>query len=244
MKYLLIVYLLSVCWFSQAQEAKAKPCPCENDLNEAFEARLKGKVYKRLFGLVGTEFYTSTYLKGDIFLENGEVAVDQFIRYNGRIDGLVLVPPYSREIQLDNYFIKSFSLKDYKDGVNLYFSKINVAKEFSKDSVQVFGQILYQNKLSLYAFRQYSYQYDVIENKGNKQIASPFYGPSFIYYFILPGGKAIGFRKFKKGDIYAIFPDRKDEIKKLFRENHQRRFKTEDNLIKITELLNKIINTN
>jgi hypothetical protein len=239
MRYLLIFYLLSVSWFTQAQEVK--PCPCENDLNETFEARLKGKVYMRLSGLTGTEFYTPTYLKGDIFLENGEVAVDQFIRYNGRIDGLVLVPPYSREIQLDKYFIKSFSLKNYKDGVNLYFSKITVAKEFSKDSVQIFGQILYQNRLSLYAFRRYIYQYDVLEHKGNKQIANPFYGPSFIYYFILPGGKTIGFKKFKKRDIYAIFPDRKDEIKRLFRENHQRKFKTEDNLIKITELLNTII---
>jgi hypothetical protein len=238
MKYLTIIYLLLFVQAVHGQDTK--PCPCNDELTESFETRLNGKVYQRLPGLVGSEFYTRTYVKGDIFLENGEIAVDQLIRYNGRIDGVLLLPPLSREILLDNYFIKGFCIKDFKGIPKICFSKIKVIKELSNDSIQVFAQMLYQNKLSLYAFRRYVYQGDVIEYVLNKQVSRKSFGPSFVYYFQLPNHKTIGFKKFKRKDLYELFPERKEAMKKLFRENHQRKFKNESDLVRITEILNSI----
>ena len=239
MKYLMVICLLVFVMEAYGQDNK--PCPCNNELTESFETRLKGQVYHRLPGMIGTEFYTPTFVKGDIFLENGDIAVDQQIRYNGRIDGLLLLPQFSREILLDNYFIKGFCLKDFKEIPKICFNKIKVIKEFSNDSIQVFAQMLYQNKLSLYAFRRYVYQGDVIEYVLNKHVSRKSFGPSFVYYFQLSNHKTIGFKKFKRKNLYALFPERKEAMKKLFRENHQRKFNNESDLVRITEILNSIM---
>jgi len=240
-KYLAIIYLLFVELTIHAQDAK--PCPCNNELNNAFETKLNGEVYRRMPGLVGTEFFNLSYLNGDIYLENGEVSENQKIRYNGRIDGLLLLPPNSsKEILLDNYFIKGFSLKDFRGIPKIDFTKIRIANLLGPDSIQVFAQVLYRNKLSLYAYRRYVFEQEVIDNVGDKRVARQLYVPSFIYYFQLPDHKTIGFKSFKKRDLYKLFPGNKDLMRKLFREKHQRRFRNEDDLIRITEILNSLYN--
>jgi hypothetical protein len=240
-KYSAIIYLLFIGLSLKAQDTAT--CPCQKELSEAFETGLKGQVYTGLPGMVGTEFFNQSYVNGDIILEHGEVVKNQQIRYNGRIDGVLLLPPHSSlEILLDKYFIKGFCLKNFMGKAPLCFSKIKVINGLGGDSIQIFGQILYHNKLSLYAYRQYVYQQDVLEDIGNTKIAKKQYGPSFIYYFQLPNGKTIGFKKFKKRDLYKVFPQNKELMKKLFKENHQRRFRNEDDLVRITEILNSFYN--
>jgi hypothetical protein len=238
MKYLIVICLSMS--FIAAHGQDTKPCPCNNELTESFEPNLKGKVYLGLVSIVGTEFYTPSFVKGDIFLENGETAVDHQIRYNGRVNGLVLLTN-GRQILLDNYFIQGFCLKDVMGLPKICFRKIKMVKEFSNDSIQIFAQILYQNKLSLYAFRRYGDKGEVIKHVGKTQVSKRSFGPSFVYYFQLPNHKTIGFKKFKRKDLYELFPERKEVMKQLFRENHQRRFKNESDLVRITEILNKMI---
>jgi hypothetical protein len=191
--------------------------------------------------LVETEFFNPEYVIGDIYLEDGQVAFDERIRYNGRIDDLLLLPPgTSHEIVLDKYFIKAFSWKDYNDTSIIYFSKIKVPGENSNDIIVIYGQVLCKNKLSLYAFRRYIHIEDVNEHVNGDLIAHSKYGPSFIYYFKLPDSKTIGFKILKERNLYTLFPDKKDALKQLFREHHQHRFKKETDLVKITALLNSL----
>jgi hypothetical protein len=238
MKYLIVICLLMFVMATYGQDTK--PCPCNNELTESFETRLQGKIYVGLATIVGTEFYTPSFVKGDIFLENGKIAVDQQIRYNGRIDGLILL--HGRQILLDKYFIKEFCFKDVMGLPKICFGKIKVVKDFSNDTINVFAQILYKNKLSLYAYRRYVDKEEVIEYVSNRRVSKRSFGPSFIYYFQFPNHKTIGFKKFKKRDLFHLFPDKKDAMRKLFREKHQHRFKSEADLIQITALLNEMIN--
>ena len=239
MKYLQIICFILVSLTLDAQIKQQFACNIE--LNTAFPANLRGSDYTDLPGLVGIEFFNTEYVIGDIYLEDGHVAYDERIRYNGRIDGLLLLTPRSGdEIVLDKYFIRAFSCKSVKDTSTIYFSKIKVLKEYSSDTIDIYGQVLYQNKLSLYAFRRYTYKEDVNENVNGELIAHSKYGPSFIYYFKLPNNKTIGFTTLKKRNLYTLFPDNKDTMKQLLREHHQRRFKKENDLVKITALLNSL----
>ena len=239
MKYLIIIGLLFIEIVVRAQDTTI--CPCQKELNEAFTPSLKGRTYRGLPGLVGTEFFNQSYEKGDIILEQGEVVKDQQIRYNGRIDEVILLPPQSsKEILLDKYFIKGFCLRDFNGTPNVCFTKIKIIKGLEGDSTTIFGQILYHSKLSLYAYRQYIFKQDILDIIENMRVAKKEFGPSFRYYFQLPNGKTIGFKKFKKRDLYLLFPEKKELMKKLFKEKHQRRFRKEEDLIKITETLNSL----
>lgn len=236
MKNLFIFCLLIITISLKAQD---KPCPCENELDEAFDAKLKGQVYQGIPGLIGEEFYNQKHANGDIYLEDGQIAYDQKIRYNGRIDGLLLLPKNSpNEIMLDKFFIKGFSFKNYIENDTLFFTKIMVIKEFSTDSTEIFGQALYQHRLSLFVHRRYIYVHDVNEHLGDKLVARKLFAPSYVYYFKLPNNRTIGFRSFRKRQLYKLFPENKELMKKLFREKHQRRFRKEEDLIRIADVLN------
>lgn len=241
MKYLIFIQLFCIGLTVRAQDSTI--CPCQKELSQAFTPGLKGQVYRGIPGMVGTEFFNQAYLKGDIMLEQGEVVKDQMIRYNGRIDGVLMLPPQSSaEILLDKFFIKGFCLKEFDGNFNVCFSKIRVVKEFSSDSTLIFAQVLYHSKLSLYAYRQYVYTEDVMVDVGNSRIAKKQFDPMFIYYFQLPNGRTIGFKSFKKRDLYKLFPGNKELMKKLFREKHQRHFRNENDLVSITEILNSLYN--
>ena len=243
MKYFLVFCLLLLPSLNRAQDTLH--CILPNEYNEVFGAKLKGQVYTGMAGLIGDEFFNENYVKGDVFLENGEVANNQLLRYNGRVDGVLLFPEPSMggtEILLDKYFVKGFCLKNINGNSNICFTKIKIANEFSSDSSQVYGQVLYRNKLSLYSYRRYAFIEEVQGYSGNEQIAFKKYGPSFIYYFQLPNGNTIGFKKFKKRNLYALFPGKKKTLRKLFRDNHMRRFRDEQDLVKVSEILNSMYN--
>jgi hypothetical protein len=236
MRELFIIMALTI--LSASAVAQDSPCLCENLESETFEPKLMGELFVYQAGLIGTEFFNIDYAKGDIVLQNGEMVHDKRLRYNGRVDGLLMLSSNDQEILLDKYFIKEFSFN------NCTFRKIKVIKDFNSDTSEVYGQILYENKLSLYVFRQCVFNQDVLTYVSNHQISKQSFHPLPIFYFQLPNHKTIGFKKFKKRDLFHLFPDKKDAMRKLFREKHQHRFKSEADLIQITALLNEMINAN
>ncbi len=233
MKYFLILWLL-IPSFVEAQDSINCKLPLE--YNEIFDAKLKGQMYIGALNIIGIEFYNESYVPGNVYLENGEVATNQQLRYNGRIDGLLLNPAGSSlEILLDNYFIKGFCLQLQSNGKCFSFQKIQIA-----DSLQVFAQELYAGKLSLYVYRRYSLEETIVQVVEGAAAEKKLYKPSFVYYFKLPNNSTIGFKRFKKRDLYKLFPDNKALMRKIFREKHQRRFKDEADLTRITELLSSL----
>lgn len=240
MRNLLLVLTLFVPIYLNAQD---KPCPCNSELGVAFEAQLKGSAYKGMPDLVGEEFFNKEYTAGDIYLEDGQVSYDQKIRYNGRIDGLLMLPQnHLREIALDKIFIKGFSLKNIAGNGSLYFKKIKVAGVLKNDSVEIFGQELYRGKMSLYVHRRYVFENEVEQYLGERRVFRRLFVPSYVYYFKLPNNTSIGFISFRKKQLYKLFPSDKEMMKRLFREKHQHKFKTEEDIIAITEILNEMFN--
>ena len=237
-KYL-VLFCLSML-FVDALAQDSISCGCINQPG-SIPINLKGEVYVRLPEFTGFEFFNPNYVEGDVYLEDGEIVPKQLLKYNGRIDGLLTSPPHvGHEILLDNYFIKGFTLKLDNAKPSVKFSKIRIKEEFVSDSVKVFAQELYLGKLSLFAYRKFKYEGDVYKAIGNMTISKQEFGPSFVYYFQLPNNKTIGFTSFKKRDLYKLFPENKDLIKRIFKEKHQHRFKDEDDLITITKILSPL----
>jgi hypothetical protein len=239
MRAVFMIFFIAIAILVRAQDINL--CSCDSTYDKNFKVNLKGQVFMTKPGIAGKEYFIPAYLQGTIFLTDGTLAEDVQIRYNGRIDGLLLLPYNSgKEILLDKYFINEFWLKNDKDNSILDFKKIYVTKDLSNDSVEIFGQTLFQDKLSLFVLRRYVHQKDIMEHINNSQISIEFYGPSFIYYYQLPNHRTIAFKSFKKKDFYKLFPDDKEMMKKLFKQQHQKRFKNEEDLIKITKLLNSL----
>lgn len=239
MKYIFIFYLTLFSIIARAQDSLT--CALPKDYNYVFDANLAGETYTRSFGLVGREFFFENYLVGDVFLENGGVAHNQMLKYNGRIDGLLLYSSKNKsEILLDSYFIKGFCLKDQNSNSSYMFNKIKIVSDFTEDSIQVFAHELYTGKLSLYAYRRFVFDEEVIENITGSKVAKKSFKPSYVYYFKLPNSKTIGFKRFRKRDLYKLFPENKELMRRIFKDKHQRRFKNEEDLTKITELLNPL----
>jgi len=236
----MVIYLFLFSFKVDSQDVKLGNCL--DEYSNSIEPELKGQVYKGLAGLLGDEFFNPSYLKGDIFLSNGQIAYGQYLRYNGRIDELLLLrPETSHQILLDKYFIQGFCLKKTDSSVQIFFDKISVIKELGADSSQIFAQVLYRNKLSLYAFRRFlNNQHILVRLNSGEEVLQNSYAASFIYYFKLPNGQTIGFKSLKGRDLYKLFPGNKELIKKFFKEKHQRRFNTEEDLIRITKLLNTL----
>jgi hypothetical protein len=219
-----------------------KPCFCDNENKDAFESNLSGEIYYAQPGLLGNEFFNGNYLNGDVVLTTGDTIANKALRYNGRIDGLLFLPSNSsHEILLDHAFVKAFSLKIQPDHPAAIFRKIKINKEMSSDSTDVFGQLLFQDKLSLYAFRRSIHTEDVIMNVGDMRVSKERYDFSPIYYFQLSNHRTIGFKKFRKRELYKLFPANKELMKRLFKEKHQRRFRNEDDLVRIAGILNEVV---
>jgi hypothetical protein len=60
------------------------------------------------------------------------------------------------------------------------------------------------------------------------------------YYFKFPDNKTSGFRRISKRNILKPFPEKKDQVINLLSAAKQHKFKTEEDLIQVAELLNRI----
>lgn len=234
--YIFFIFFLFLLVKGFAQDHK--PCLCDSAYSRFFEPKLSGEVYYPMPGILGKESFIESYLPGSIELEDGSIVSGKSLKYNGRIDGLLLLPPLSsNEILLDKYFIKGFCFTNEKE---YCFKKIMVKKEGYSDSTEIFAQVLTVSNLSLYCYRRYVHKEDELFYIDNKMVSRPKYEESPVYYFVLPNNKSIGFKSFRKRHLYRIFPDNKELMKKLFRENHQHRFRQEEDLIKITTILSSM----
>jgi hypothetical protein len=237
-----ISFTILFCWimgttFGQNQNS----CHCDSLLGKLMEPRLTGENYIKPLPSSVSQFFTDDWLLGTLQLTNDLTVENQYFRYNGFIDHLIWMNDDFKLIRLDNDPIRSFCLADkYIQNKRFCFEKIKLPKDLVTDSVMVFAQVLYKNLLSLYVQRKVVLT-GVEERKQDKFIVDS-YEKRNIYYF--KNGEHIykGFRKISKKSVFKTFPERKDDIEKLFRSEKQNRVRTEEDLIRFAARLNGIFN--
>ncbi|MDP4209882.1 MAG: hypothetical protein Q8928_13805 [Bacteroidota bacterium] len=239
MKYLLVIIQLVFVSFN-ALSQNHKPCPCDLAADSVFSPKLIGTVYYQLFGIIGTEFFNKAYVRGNIVLTNDDTARNINMRYNGRIDGLLYWPQKSgSEILLDKSYIKEFSLEYPSENSKSVFQRMKIVISLTNDSSEHFCQRLYLGNLSLFAYRQCVLAQIVNEYVGKSLVAKSLYEPKIIYYFKLPNNRTIGFKRLNRRSLSSIFPKDKELLKSVLKKLHQRRFRKEEDFIKLASALNQ-----
>lgn len=213
---------------------------CDAVLNQLNEPKLIGDLYQSPLPMssVGSQFLFDDWQNGDVYLFNKSIVRNKDLKYNAYFDRLIWLTPLDhQQVQIDNDYIEGFCLYD-KSGVTRCFRKVPVKYDLAFDSVSVFGEVLYENSISLFVCRK------VVVDESEVTSADSYrdtYKLSSLYLYKLKNGRTIGFRRYKKRDIIALFPDKKERIIAKLRELKQHRLRTEADLIEITKVLNEVL---
>jgi hypothetical protein len=236
LKYVFLAIVFLPVMIVQGQETTS----CDAVLDQLNESKLIGDYYQAPLPMssVGSQFLIDDWLNGDIYLSNKSIVRNKTIKYNAYHDRLIWHTPIGhQQVKLDKDYIEGFCLKG-KSGETRCFKKIPVKYDLAFDSVTVFGEELYQNRISLFAYRKVVISgYEVALTDYYRDV----YELSTLYLFKLENGKTIGFKRYKKKDIITLFPDKKEMIIAKLKELKQHRFRTEADLINITKVLNEVL---
>jgi hypothetical protein len=231
------------CWIlGTAFGQNPSSCHCDSILEKLMEPRLTGENYIKPIPSSVSQFFTDDWLKGTIQLTNDLTVENQYFRYNGYIDHLIWINDDYKQIRLDNDPIRSFCLADkYNPGKSYCFERIKISNETATDSVKIFAQVLYKNLLSLYVQRKVVLT--GIEERKQDRFIIDSYEKRNIYFFRLGEQMKQGFRKISKTTVLKTFPERKEDVEKLFRSEKPNRVRTEEDLIRFAARLNEMFNS-
>jgi hypothetical protein len=233
------IFILTVLLLNSIAAQDNKPCGCNDELS--FEPKLVGHVFILPQGLNSKTFISELPFASDVYLVQNEKVTNVNLTYNGYLDELIWQEPNKlKMVQLDKELITGFRVYKFNSDTNVLFEQIHIKKIFLTDSAHVFAQLLLQNKVSLFAYHTiYISEVEKLTYK-EKIFYKNIFKPKTIYFFKLSNNKTIGFEKFRKKHLYALFPDKKEAMSQKFKEFKQRRFRTEDDLVQITKILNQL----
>jgi hypothetical protein len=226
-----------------AQSLKGQPnnlCDCAESVN--YQPNLSGELFVTSLPVDESTYFSKKWLIGNIFLSNGEVAGNKTIRYNGLLDELFWLEPKSKSIiKLDKGSITRFHFRNFEGDTSVYFKKIKVKRDIISDSSEIFGQEIYNGKLSLFVLHTFFIQRREIFYKKGIPYQKTFYEEESIYYFRFLDNKTVGFKSLGRKSLYAMFPDDKDQIKKFCRKSKLGKFKKNSELISLTQFLGTLV---
>jgi len=205
------------------------------------ETLLSGELFTPAVAVDIATYFNYDWLPGDIFLTDGRVVRNQNIRYNGLLDELFWLEPKSNlSILLDKEAINQFHFLNFLGDTTVYFRKLIVKRDILNDSIDIFGQQLFAGNLSLFVFHSFYFLKAQAVAVEKRLILKDVYREDPVYYIKFPDNRVIGFKRFNRKNVYAIMPDKEDEIRKFFREKQTGKFQTNQEIIWLVQFLNSI----
>ena len=190
----------------------------------------------------GEPYFYKNWVKGDILLTNGVTIYNENIKYNGLLDQLIWLNPYSSgKIIIDKLSVTDFWLKNV-EGVTTHFKRIKVDQPTFGYSSDIFVQVAVEGKISLYIQRKV-----LVFGSENYYLDSKLFSIDLVesnplYYIKLPSNRYCAMTDIRRRAFLKLFPDQKKVIDKAIKTNHLN-FKNEDSFTKIIEMLNKEVFT-
>jgi hypothetical protein len=216
-------------------------CPDINDLTS--EPQLSGELYtSSSFQPDIVTWFNREWLRGDIFLKDGGILRNKNIRYNSMLDELFCLEPESNQIlKLDKEAIQQFHFYNFQGDTSVYFKKFRIKKDLSVDSADVFVQELYHGNLSLYIIRSFYFDHREVVRINNNYILKDIYKEEPVYYLQYSTDKIIELKVFTRKSLFALFPQKKDQVRNFFRQISTFRIKSEPELKRLMEVLDTAI---
>jgi hypothetical protein len=208
-----------------------------------YDPRLSGELFTSSMSVDESTYFSKVWLIGDIFLSNGEIVRNKLIRYNGLLDELFWLDHKSNNIiKLDKSSIMRFHFINFQGDTSVYFRKIKVKPDVIADSSEVFGQEIYNGRLSLFILHTFFITRREHFYKEGVPYQKSIYEEEPVYYFRFTNNKSVGIKNLNRKNLYTVFPVYKNQIKKFYRQNKQGEFRNNSELIRLTRFLCTLVN--
>lgn len=199
-----------------------------------------------LFNFTGpidnTTWFNKEWLLADVFLSNGEIARNRYIKYSGLLDELLWLEPESDIIvKLDKSAILQFHFLNYHGDTSIYFRRLNVKRDLVPDSTEIFGEEIYRGKLSLYVLHTFFIERREISAKNGVYFQNDIYTEVPIYYFRFMNNKTVGMKSLNRKNLYVIAPEKKEEIDLYYKQNKPGKSFNRSELISLTQFLSSVV---
>ena len=208
-----------------------------SDTDSIYSPRLTGETFIDLKKYTGNQYIQEDWVEADMLLSTGETAYKSKIKYNGLLDEVIWINPYSlRKIKVDKQQISEFWFKN-SQGESIHFKKIRVDNPTTNEKTDIFAEVAVEGKVSLYIQRKITKIGQ--ENRFNEDKLYTFdvIGPKPAYYIKLPSNRYVAMTIIRRNSFLKLFPAERKSIIKLLNKNHLN-FKTESSFAKIIELIN------
>lgn len=237
LKYFLFLSIIFSGSFVQGQGMGSKVC--DVILDSIVQPNLMGDLFTTNDKGIGSQYFIEQWLNGDIYLSNNILVKNHYIRFNLYYNKLMWLTPTShQQVVLDKEQVKGFCLNT-NYGKQHCFWRIPVKPDLSIDTILVYAEVIYQDSISLFVHRKVERSgYEVLKASA---YSKDIYNVSTTYYFMMENGKTIGFKKFRKRAVAALFPDKKEEILIKFKELKQTSSHNESDIQLIARALNEAL---
>ena len=207
-----------------------------------YQPNLTGELFKPDLPIDEITYFNSDWLSADIYLSNGEIAKNKLIKYNGLLDELFWLEPKSKNIiKLDKEAILQFHFKNLNDDSTIVFRKIRVKKNSVSDSSDVFGQVMYEGRLSLFVLYTYKFAGTELSRKNGLLLENNVYSKIPFYIFGFTNHKTFLTKSLNRKSLYSFFPEERDQIKIFFRQIKQSKIESYYDISRLMKFLNSIV---
>jgi len=234
MKYCIYLSLLLICISLNAQTNDRKNL---QEIDSIFSLKLTGetfieKKYK------GDPFVNKDWVKSDMLLSTGERIYGKMIKYNGLLDEVIWLNPFNfGKFILDKSYISDFWFKNDQGG-STHFKRINVSDLSLNHQPVIFVEIAVEGKISIFIQRRIRVFGSDSFYEDAKLYSVDLIEPSPLYYIKLPTNQLLMMTGIRLNSFLKVFPVQKKSILKSLKNNHLK-FKSESDLIKAVDTLNK-----
>jgi hypothetical protein len=187
-------------------------------------------------------FFNRDWLPGNIVLTDGRIIRNTMIKYNGLLDELFWLEPNSyKSIKIDKEEIHQFHFLNFQGDTTVYFRKIKVKRDNYYDSIEIFVQEMNRGPISLYIFHFFFIvrKEEVFINES--KILKEIYSEAPVYYLRFLNNSFVELKRFSRKNVYALFPDKRNQIRQYLNNSISGRAKTQSEIISFVQFLNTII---
>jgi hypothetical protein len=207
-----------------------------------YQPNLTGELFKPDLPLDEITYFNSEWLAADIYLSNGEIAKNKLIKYNGLLDELFWLEPNSKNIiKLDKEAILQFHFQNLNDDSTVVFRNIRIKKNAVSDSSDVFGQVMYEGRLSLFIQHTYKFAGTELYRKNGFLLENNVYAIIPVYIFRFTNDKTFLTKSLNRKSLYSIFPEKRHQIKNFFRQIRQSKIESYNDSNTLMKFLNSIV---
>ncbi len=201
------------------------------------EPVLCGSRYEMPAGYLGSQYFTSKWVKGDVLLHDGSVVTNQQLRYNGFLDELIWNScDTCFEVRIDKGLTKGFILKPI--GLpEAKFVKLKVKPDVLSDSAETYGQELYSGKVSCYALRKIVIRGYTLMGAGGSSYILENLEQRPEYLLVFEGGQQIRISKISRRRLLNSLPVSLQPLALQIVSKENFRLRDEESLIKFVKLM-------